>query len=115
LRQPVKARHFSNAATLADCVFSTFECRRLRLGRVKMLLQRLAVRSVAVLEGRALRREFADLGKRVSNMKAMVPVELVRLQFDVAALLEGVASGPCGSIMLCRLMPPGTKPSGLAS
>ena len=48
-------------------------------------------------------------------MKASVPSYLTGLSSAVLAASNASASGPCGSMQLCRLNPPGTKPCGLAS
>src|SRR5215470_10834528 len=48
-------------------------------------------------------------------MKASVSSSLCGASFALDALSNASASGPCGTMLLCRLAPPGLKPSGLAS
>src|SRR3954469_25693029 len=48
-------------------------------------------------------------------MKASVSSSLCGASGAFDAFSNASASGPCGTIALCRLMPPGLKPSGLAS
>ena len=48
-------------------------------------------------------------------MKAIVPSYRTGLRSAALAAANASASGPCGSMQLCRLNPPGTKPCGLAS
>src|SRR6476661_6660019 len=43
-------------------------------------------------------------------MKAKVPVNLTGFSSPLLACSKAWWSGPCGSIQLCRLMPPGAKP-----
>jgi hypothetical protein len=83
---------------------------------VELLLQRRPAVDVIVLQRRLLRRELRQVLRKAGlEHEGHRVVELVGLQLRVRRALEGVASGPCGSIMLCRLIPPGTKPCGLAS
>ena len=49
-------------------------------------------------------------GKRVSNMKAMVPSSLCGFSSALLAPSKASRSGPCGSMVLCSEQPPGTKP-----
>src|SRR5512145_3570238 len=48
-------------------------------------------------------------------MKASVSPSLCGARGADVAFSKASVSGPCGTKQLCRLMPPGTKPSGLAS
>src|SRR6187551_1075711 len=48
-------------------------------------------------------------------MKASVLSSLCGASGAFDARSNASASGPCGTMQLCRLMPPGRKPSGLAS
>ena len=43
-------------------------------------------------------------------MKAIVPSSLCGLSSALLAPSKASMSGPCGSIVLCSEMPPGTKP-----
>jgi hypothetical protein len=52
---------------------------------------------------------------RVSNMKAIVPSSRCGFSSTLLAFSNASTSGPCGSIVLCSEMPPGTNPCGLAS
>src|SRR6185436_11096370 len=53
--------------------------------------------------------------QRLSNMKASVLSSLCGFSSAWLALSNASASGPWGTMQLCRLAPPGLKPSGLAS
>src|SRR5206468_10081010 len=48
-------------------------------------------------------------------MKASVSSSLCGASGVLLALSKASASGPCGTMQLCRLAPPGLKPPGLAS
>src|SRR3990167_3018893 len=48
-------------------------------------------------------------------MKASVSSSLCCASSALDAFSKASLSGPCGTMQLCRLMPPGLKPSGLAS
>src|SRR5438477_11752189 len=48
-------------------------------------------------------------------MKASVLSSLCGNSGSLLALSKASLSGPCGTMLLCRLIPPGLKPSGLAS
>src|SRR5215212_9767886 len=52
---------------------------------------------------------------RVSNMKASVSPRNFGSSFAALAESNVCASGPCPDMQLCRLPPPGAKPSALAS
>src|SRR5258708_34966762 len=53
--------------------------------------------------------------KRVSNMKARVSSRYRGSSVTVDAASYVAASGPCADMQLCRLPPPGSNPSALAS
>src|SRR5574337_755323 len=53
--------------------------------------------------------------QRLSNMNASVASSLCGASAALLARSNASASGPCGTMQSCRLIPPGTKPSGLAS
>src|SRR3954464_7745267 len=48
-------------------------------------------------------------------MKARVPSNLRGFNSALLASSKASTSGPCGSMVLCSEIPPGTKPWGLAS
>ena len=48
-------------------------------------------------------------------MKASVSASFTGCSAAALARSKASASGPCGTMALCRLAPPGLKPSGLAS
>src|ERR1700679_1180195 len=52
---------------------------------------------------------------RVSNINARVPSSFTGLSSAVLARAKVSASGPWPLMQLCRLAPPGVKPSALAS
>ena len=52
---------------------------------------------------------------RLSNMKASEPVIFCGTSSASLALVNVSTSGPCEVNVLCRLAPPGRKPSALAS
>jgi branched-chain amino acid aminotransferase len=69
---------------------------------------------------RAERRGYADAMMldwegRVSNMKASESAMKCGFSSISEARAKVTASGPCAVMQLCRLPPPGTKPSALAS
>ena len=84
--------------------------------RLEMLLQPLPALEVFMLQDAGVHRElggahdelrFEHEGQRV--------VEVLRLQLGVGGALEGLRIGPWPAMQLCRLAPPGRKPSALAS
>ena len=82
----------------------------------ELLLQPRPTVDIIVLQGFDARRVRSEM-LRITGLEheGQRIVKLVRLELDGPAFPKAVASGPCGSMQLCRLTPPGTKPSGLAS
>ena len=105
----------SQLVSAASCVSSRV---RSWLSRVEVFLQALPASVVLVLQLRRFDRPAAvgRQTKRVSNMKAIV--SLMTSGFERSARLafsKVSASGPWPVMLLCRLAPPGAKPSALAS
>src|SRR5206468_11217401 len=65
--------------------------------------------------GKVAAQSVIRCGYRVSNMNANVSRIRTGSSSTVLWWAYDSASGPCGVIELCRLIPPGTKPCGLAS
>ena len=85
--------------------------------RVEVLLQALPAAEVVVLQlGASSACRVGRQTARVSNMNAIV--SLMTSGFERSARLafsKVSASGPWPLMLLCRLAPPGTNPSALAS
>ena len=69
---------------------------------------------VTYMDGKGGAEEL--VGRVMSDPSLLASLaSLVGFRSVVLACSKASASGPCGSMQLCRLMPPGTKPCGLAS
>ena len=71
----------------------------------KFLRSLMAVVAVVLLQlgGVSAANAVTRCGKRVSNMKAIVPSSLCGFSSALLALSNASTSGPCGSMVLCRL------------